>query len=131
MVKPDKSQLMYVCNYMRPKCFNSKEARGIRETNAAVQWKVPQVSIMIIYNSTWSILIQCIRDILSGDNLTYLIQKKAYFLIVMNLITRTKGYYRMGRSLKMCGTMHCLALTQFPQQTYVPKILMCAKVTGN
>jgi len=34
------------------------------------QWTVPHLSIMIIYNSTWSILIQWIRDILSGDNLT-------------------------------------------------------------
>jgi len=34
------------------------------------QWTVPQLSIMIIYNSTWSILIQKIRIILSGDNLT-------------------------------------------------------------
>ena len=34
------------------------------------KWTVPQLSIMIIYNSTRSILIQWIRDILSGDNLT-------------------------------------------------------------
>ena len=34
------------------------------------QWTVPQLSIMIIYNSAWSILIQWIRDILSGNNLT-------------------------------------------------------------
>ena len=33
------------------------------------KWSVPQLSIMIIYNSTWSISIQWIRDILSGDNL--------------------------------------------------------------
>ena len=32
--------------------------------------KVPQLSIMIIYNRTWSILVQCIRVIWSGDNLT-------------------------------------------------------------
>jgi len=30
------------------------------------QMTVPQLSIMIIYNSTWSILSQWIRDILSG-----------------------------------------------------------------
>jgi len=35
-----------------------------------LQWTVPQLSLMIIYNSTWSILIQWIRAILSGDNLT-------------------------------------------------------------
>ena len=33
------------------------------------QWTVPQMSIIIIYNSTWSILIQYIRIELSGDNL--------------------------------------------------------------
>jgi len=35
-----------------------------------LQWTVPQLSIMIIYNSTWSILIQWTRDILPGDKLT-------------------------------------------------------------
>jgi len=40
-----------------------------------VQWKGPLMSILIIYNSTWSILIQWIRVILSGDNLTLQIQK--------------------------------------------------------
>ena len=34
------------------------------------EWTVPQLLIMIIYNCTWSILIQWIRDILSGDKLT-------------------------------------------------------------
>jgi len=33
-------------------------------------WTVPQMSIIIISNSTWSILIQLIRIKLSGDNLT-------------------------------------------------------------
>ena len=46
---------------------------------ADVQWTVPQLSIMIIYNSTWSILIQKIRIILSGDNLTQKTQKKDPF----------------------------------------------------
>jgi len=35
-----------------------------------IQWTVPQLSIMIIYYSTWSIFIQWIRVIMSGDNLT-------------------------------------------------------------
>ena len=34
------------------------------------KWTVPQLPIMIIYKSTWSILIQYIRIIVSGDNLT-------------------------------------------------------------
>ena len=33
-------------------------------------WTIPQMSIIFIYNSTWSILIQKIRIILSGDDLT-------------------------------------------------------------
>jgi len=34
------------------------------------QYPDPQLSIMIIYNSAWLILIQYIMIILSGDNLT-------------------------------------------------------------
>jgi len=33
-------------------------------------WTVPQMSIFIIYNSTWSIVIQWIRVMNFGDNLT-------------------------------------------------------------
>ena len=39
-------------------------------TYSHVLWTDPQLSIIIIYNSTWSIVIQYIRIILSGDNLT-------------------------------------------------------------
>ena len=42
-------------------------------------WTVPQLSIIIIYNSTWSILIQWIRNKLSCDNLTQKTQKKDPF----------------------------------------------------
>ena len=42
-------------------------------------WTVPQLSIMIIYNSTWSVSIQQIRIKLSGDNLTQKTQKKDPF----------------------------------------------------
>ena len=35
-----------------------------------IKWTVPQLSVIIIYNSAWSILIQWLRFILSGDNLT-------------------------------------------------------------
>ena len=38
--------------------------------------------------------------------MTWKTQKKAYFLFVINLITRSKQIYRKGRSLKMCGTIH-------------------------
>ena len=67
---------------------------------------VSQLSSMIINNSAWPISIKWIRIILSGDNLTLFIHKKAYFLFVINLITRTKGYYRNGMRLKVCGTLH-------------------------
>jgi len=43
---------------------------------------------------------------LSRDNLTLYIQKKAYFVFVINLTTRTKVKYRKGRRLKFCGTVH-------------------------
>ena len=93
---------------------------------------VPQPSIMIIYNCTWSILIQQIRIILLADNLTQpglpaltitlVVQstlgtrlnltqqkrKKTYFLFVVNLITRSKKICHLGRSLKICGTSHCM-----------------------
>ena len=53
--------------------------RPISDMVRAFQWIVPQLSIMIIYNSTWAILIQQIRMILSGDNLIQKIQKKDPF----------------------------------------------------
>ena len=43
------------------------------------QWTVPQLSVMIIYNSTWFILIQQTRIILACDNLTQKTQKKDPF----------------------------------------------------
>ena len=52
-----------------------------------IQWTVPQLSVIVIYNSTWSKLIQWIMVTFSGDNLTYKLQKKAYILFVINLIT--------------------------------------------
>ena len=72
-------------------------------TNLHWQWTVPQLSIVIIYNSTWSILIQKIRIILSGDNLTQKTLKEDPF-------TRSKHIYRIGRSFKFCGTVHRIDL---------------------
>jgi len=43
---------------------------NIKQNFYIIQWTVPQLSIMIIYNSTWSILIKWIKAILSGDSLT-------------------------------------------------------------
>ena len=77
--------------------------------------RFPQLSIMIIYNCTWSILIQQIRIILSADNLTQKIQKKAYFLFAINLITISKKMCRLGRSLTICGTIHWAVEWTVPQ----------------
>ena len=68
------------------------------------KWTVPQLSIIIIYNSTWSILIKQItgRIILSGDNLTQKTQRKT----PSQAFTVSKQIYRIGRSLKCCGTVH-------------------------
>ena len=51
-----------------------------------------------------------VHFILSGDNLTRWIQKKANFLFVINLITWTKEHYRNGRWLNICGTMYYVLL---------------------
>ena len=72
-------------------------------TNLHWQWTVPKLSIMIIYNSTWSILIQQIRIILSSDNLTQKTQKKDPF-------TRSKHISSIGWSLKFCETVHRIDL---------------------
>ena len=94
-----------------------------------VQWTVPQLSIIIIYNYTWSILIQWVRDILLGDDLVYTID--AYFLIVINLITRTMDFSKCEQKLKMCGTMHMLTVCTSEQFTCLrvnkclPKSAVC------
>jgi len=49
------------------------------------QWTVPQLSIIIIYNSTWP-------------------------MFVINRITLTMEYSKSGRRLKLCGTMHFVLL---------------------
>ena len=69
------------------------------------EWTVPQLSIMIIYNCTQSILIQQIRMILSADNLAQKIQKKAYFLFVIILITRSKKNLPLGEELQNYNIM--------------------------
>ena len=58
-----------------------------------------ELSIVIIYKRTWSILIKWITVIVS--------------YIVINTITRTKEYCRNGRILKICGTSHYVLKNQF------------------
>ena len=67
-----------------------------------LQWNVPQMSIIIIYNSTWSILIQQIRIKLSGNNLTQKHKRKT----PSQAFTRSKQINRIGRNLKFCETVH-------------------------
>ena len=55
-----------VCIYVLKIHFNIEDNCLI----IIVEWTVPQLSIMIIDNSTWSVLIQWIKVVLSGDNLT-------------------------------------------------------------
>ena len=47
-------------------------ARGLEEEQTCMSHErtVPQLSIMIVYNSTWSILIHWIKVKLPGNNLT-------------------------------------------------------------
>ena len=46
----------------------------VKSIHIQINGQVIDLLIMIIFNSTWSILIQWIRDTLSGDNLTKYIQ---------------------------------------------------------
>ena len=89
------------------------------------QWTVPQLSIMIIYNCTWSILIQQIRIILSGDNMTQKTQKKDPFTslhkIKANLphwaefeILRNGAYSAvLDSQVRVSGLIHCSEITKY------------------
>ena len=55
-------------------------------------WTVPQLLIMIIYTGIRQILIQWIRDILSGDKLTY--------NILENLLPVCDQPYRMNNGFQ-------------------------------
>jgi len=59
-------------NSLNQSNHNTTTAKQKRKQKSPKQihWTVPQMSIIIIYNSTWSILIQYIRIKLKGDNLT-------------------------------------------------------------
>ena len=68
----------------------------------SIQWTVPQLSIMIIYNCTWSHLIQYIRIYCQVT----IWPRKDKRKTPSQAFTRSKQIYRIGRSLKFCGTMH-------------------------
>ena len=74
----------------------------------AKQWIVPQLSIRINYNGTWSILIQWLIGLWWNDNLTLFKQWKAWFLFVISVITYTIDFAILGRRLRNCGTIHRL-----------------------
>jgi len=54
-------------------CACASGYTGIHCETGMTQWTVPQLSIMIIYNSTWSILIQRIRNIWTVPQLSIMI----------------------------------------------------------
>ena len=66
---------------------------------------------MVIYHSTWLILIQWVRVIIVRwqSDIVSTRHREEYFLFVMNLITRTKDKYRRG-GLTFCGTVYCIVL---------------------
>jgi len=70
------------------------------------QWTVHRLSIIIIYNSKWSIFIQWTRVMIVRRQFDLEKQKKAFFLLLINLITWTKEKYRKGRTFKFCETVH-------------------------
>jgi len=44
--------------------------------------------------------------ILKKQDINVTLEKKAYFLFVINPFIKSKKIYCIGRSLKMCGTVH-------------------------
>jgi len=69
---------IYCCVLYVPRASHGKDQLEMKlnvewtlsVTDRSIQWTVPQLLIMIIYNCTLSILIQYIRIILSADILT-------------------------------------------------------------
>ena len=64
-------------------------------------------SWLFIISRTCSMVIQWIEVMIVGGDLIKLMQT-VYFLIVMNLLTRTKEMIRKRKRLQLCGTMHCI-----------------------
>ena len=67
---------------------------------------VPQLSIMIIYNSTWSILVSWISDILSGDKVDLVNTKESLLSVYDKTYHTNKGILQKWRKLSICETMH-------------------------
>jgi len=65
-------------------------------------------SLNVNHDYLWSILIQWIRVMIARWQSDLVNTKKAYVLYIINLITRTKEQYIMGRWLMFCGTVHYL-----------------------
>ena len=70
------------------------------------QLTVPQMSIMIIYNSTWSIFYPMDYGRIVRWQSDHVNTKKAYLLCVINLITLTKEKYKKGGGFRFFGTVH-------------------------
>ena len=86
--------------------FFSPQMLGLA-CDSLFKWTVPQLSIMRIYNASWSKSSNGLGWYCQVTNLPSKYEyKKAYFLFVINLITRSKKIYRIMRSSNTCGTMH-------------------------
>ena len=80
-------------------------------------------TVMVIYKSKWSILIQWIRVMLDMWQSGQVNTKQAHWLFMINLITLTKRNVRKGEE-KFCGTVqHCLCVIKIWQQAlFVPTV---------
>jgi len=69
---------------------------------SCLAWTVPQLSIMIIYNSTWSLLSN--RLVLYCQVTIW--SRKHKRTTPSQAFTKPKQIYRIWRNLKFCGTVH-------------------------
>jgi len=89
---------------------------------------------MIIYNSTWSILIQCIRVMIFRWQSNLVNAKESVLPVCDKPYHTNKKYYRNGRRLKNCGTMHyvyCTCMTYINLQWHPVRFLLVVPVRGS
>ena len=94
-------------------------AKNSITSSQSEQWIVPQLSIRINYNETWSVLIQWLIGLWSNDNLTQFKQWKAWFLFVISVIKYRIDFVILGRRLRNCGTIHSAITSSICSLVYV------------
>jgi len=88
------------------------------------EWIVYQLPIMIIYNSTWSILIQFIRVMIVRWRSNVVNTKESELPVCDKKIRTNKRKVQKGRRLKRCKTVHCfIFLESFQNKLNVIYIL--------